>query len=65
MGLKISIILYTICNALVTYYLYFLAEDNNATIHECIYDGKTYKDGQQFNIKNDYLCVCSPEFNGK
>ncbi|NP_001155713.1 uncharacterized protein LOC100166564 precursor [Acyrthosiphon pisum] len=38
--------------------------DDNATVHECIYDGITYKDGQQFKIKNDYQCVCSPEFNG-
>ncbi|CAI6360225.1 unnamed protein product [Macrosiphum euphorbiae] len=36
----------------------------NATIHECVYDGKTYRNGQQFKIQNDYLCVCSPEFNG-
>ncbi|KAL5236199.1 hypothetical protein ACI65C_003609 [Semiaphis heraclei] len=42
----------------------YCPEDNNATIHECIFDGKTYKDGQQFKIQNDYLCVCSPEFNG-
>jgi len=44
--------------------IFFLAKEN-ATIHECVYDGKTYRNGQQFKIQNDYLCVCSPEFNGK
>jgi len=64
LGLKINIILCTICNKFLTLNI-FSAEDNNATVHECIYDGITYKDGQQFKIKNDYQCVCSPEFNGK
>lgn len=38
--------------------------EENATIHECIYGNNTYKNGQRFEILNDYLCVCSPKFNG-
>lgn len=34
-------------------------------VHECIYDGKTYKDGQRIYIDDYTQCVCSPEFNGK
>lgn len=42
----------------------FIAEEK-ALVHECSFDGKTYKNGQWIYV-GDYLqCVCSPKFNGK
>ncbi|XP_050437453.1 uncharacterized protein LOC126843757 [Adelges cooleyi] len=38
--------------------------EKKTAVHECVHDGKTYKDGQRFYVGDTLQCVCSPQFNG-
>lgn len=41
----------------------FLVTENEK-IHECVYDNKTYRNGELIEINNNLECICSLDFNG-
>ncbi|VVC31549.1 Hypothetical protein CINCED_3A008341 [Cinara cedri] len=38
--------------------------EEKAIVHECTYNGNTYKNGERFHVGDFLQCVCTPEFDG-